>query len=276
MSPASSSRGPTRSRTPSQPACRRRPALRADVHDPCAGRTIDTVLALGAGRGAHARGAGPLERRAHVPGPARVADVHTLRRLLAARASATRWSTRFPPACETRCRSCAGISWIRNELVRKSPPGRLAVSQAIADEDQYTSGGFRLCAGWSHNPVEAAAVSPTWRGPPADVRIPRAARRGQGSPHPPRRVRPGRPPRVWLVFVGRRPSWQCGTRDPGSSRRAGWTGSARRRCSTTSTVSSCRRSASTRRPWSSTKRGDGGSRLIRRRDRRHPRAARAG
>ena len=61
-----------------------------------------------------------------------VAHVHTLHDywLLCQRNSMVHRDGR---ACETRCRSCVAISWIRNESVRRSPPGVvLAVSQAIA------------------------------------------------------------------------------------------------------------------------------------------------
>ncbi|MGZ4803566.1 MAG: glycosyltransferase, partial [Acidimicrobiia bacterium] len=59
------------------------------------------------------------------------------------------------------CRSCTGISWIRNEAVRRSPPGVvLAVSQAIANEhDQlrWLESRMRVL----YNPVEIVSGART-------------------------------------------------------------------------------------------------------------------
>jgi glycosyltransferase involved in cell wall biosynthesis len=87
------------------------------------------------------------------PGRRGVAHVHTLHDywLLCQRNSMVHRDGR---ACEPRCRSCVGISWIRNEAIRRSPPEvLLAVSRAIAAEHEqlaWTRSRLRVV----YNPVE--------------------------------------------------------------------------------------------------------------------------
>jgi glycosyltransferase involved in cell wall biosynthesis len=64
-------------------------------------------------------------------------------------------------ACSSRCRSCAAISWVRNESIRRAPPGViLAVSRAIAGEHEHLpwmAGRLRVV----YNPVEVVTGART-------------------------------------------------------------------------------------------------------------------
>ena len=155
-----------------------------------------------------------------------VAHVHTLHDywLLCQRNSMVHRDGR---SCEPRCRSCVGISWIRNEAIRRSPPGVvLAVSQAIAAEHEQIrlgraapAGALQPGRGRRRLPRPAARRRPT-----ADVRVPRPARprQGRGNDARARSLAPGFRTRGWSSpVVGRsRPTVRDG-RAVGRRRRLG-------------------------------------------------------
>lgn len=142
---------------PSQPARRRMLFHALDLYNPRARRGLDHVLDDLEPDVVHTHAVQGLSSvaltRAHRHG---VAHVHTLHDywLLCQRNSMVHRDGR---ACETRCRSCVAISWLRNESVRRSPPDVvLAVSHAIAHEHEqldWLAGRLRVL----YNPVEIAA-----------------------------------------------------------------------------------------------------------------------
>jgi len=155
--------------TPTQPARRRLLFHAVDVYNPRARRTFDAVLDDFRPDVVHTHAVQGLSSVALTrPGQRGVAHVHTLHDywLLCQRNSMVHRDGR---SCEPRCRSCVGISWIRNEAIRRSPPGVvLAVSKAIAAEhEQLAWAAPRLRV--LYNPVE---IIPTRRIVP----------RGDGTP----------------------------------------------------------------------------------------------
>ncbi|MGZ4689811.1 MAG: glycosyltransferase family 4 protein [Acidimicrobiia bacterium] len=147
--------------TPTQPAHRRLLFHAVDVYNPRVGRALDAVIDELAPDVVHTHAVQGLSSVALTrPSRRGVAHVHTLHDywLLCQRNSMVHRDGR---ACETRCRSCTGISWIRNEAVRRSPPGVvLAVSQAIANEhDQlrWLESRMRVL----YNPVEIVSGART-------------------------------------------------------------------------------------------------------------------
>ncbi len=155
--------------TPSQPAAKRVLFHAVDLHNPRAGRAIDRVLDDFRPDVVHTNAVQGLSSVA-LTRPTRrgVAHVHTLHDywLLCQRNSMVHRDGR---ECEPRCRSCAGISWIRNEAVRRAPPGVvLAVSHAIASEHErlaWTQPRMRVL----YNPVEIVAggrIAPRGSGRP--------------------------------------------------------------------------------------------------------------
>ena len=213
--------------TPAQPTYKRLAFHAVDLYNPTRrARARRGARRAGTRRRAHECGAGPLERRAHPAGPTRgVAHVHTLHDywLLCQRNSMVHRDGR---QCEPRCRSCVGISWIRNEAIRRSPPGVvLAVSQAIAAEHEqlaWTQSRMRVL----YNPVEIVAGSRvTPRG--AAVHSRSASSGGSGSTRASarcsRRSRRG----AWVTRsswsrVGARSKRTCARAGPGPSIAAGW------------------------------------------------------
>ena len=167
-----------------------------DLYNPRAGRDARPVLDdLPSRRRAHERGAGAVERRAHLARPTRRRRTSTRSTTTGCCASATRWCTATVGSATPRCRSCVGISWIRNEALRHSPPGVvLAVSHAIAAEHEQTGVDAVSDCGCSTTRSRSSRVDGHARGAgaAAHVRIPRPARHGQGHPHAARGVRPGR------------------------------------------------------------------------------------
>jgi glycosyltransferase involved in cell wall biosynthesis len=123
--------------TPTQPARRRLLFHVVDVYNPRARRTLDAVLDDVRPDVVHTNAVQGLSSVALTrPAQRGVAHVHTLHDywLLCQRNSMVHRDGR---TCEPRCRSCVGISWIRNEAIRRSPPGVvLAVSKAIASEHE--------------------------------------------------------------------------------------------------------------------------------------------
>jgi glycosyltransferase involved in cell wall biosynthesis len=145
--------------TPAQPARRRLLFHAVDIYNPRAARTFDAVLDEFQPDAVHTHAVQGLSSVALTrPGRRGVAHVHTLHDywLLCQRNSMVHRDGRN---CEPRCRSCRGISLIRNEAVRRSPPGVvLAVSRAIAAEhEQLTWMAPRLQV--LYNPVEVVAGS---------------------------------------------------------------------------------------------------------------------
>jgi glycosyltransferase involved in cell wall biosynthesis len=155
--------------TPTQPARRRLLFHAVDVYNPRARRTFDAVLDDFQPDVVHTHAVQGLSSIALTrPAQRGVAHVHTLHDywLLCQRNSMVHRDGRV---CEPRCRSCVGISWIRNEAIRRSPPGVvLAVSQAIASEHEQLAWVVpRLQV--LYNPVEIVAGS-------------RSLPRGEGRP----------------------------------------------------------------------------------------------
>jgi glycosyltransferase involved in cell wall biosynthesis len=154
---------------PTQPARRRALFHAADVYNPRARRALDQVLVELRPDVVHTHAVQGLSAvaltRAHHHG---VAHVHTLHDywLLCQRNSMVHRDGR---ACEERCRSCSALSWIRNEMVHRSPPNIvLAVSRAIAAEHaplDWVASRVRVL----YNPVEMVIGS-------------RAAPPGEGRP----------------------------------------------------------------------------------------------
>ncbi len=144
---------------PEQPAARRLLFHAIDMYNPRAGRALDSVLDELAPDVVHTHAVQGLSSLA-LTRPARrgVAHVHTLHDywLLCQRNSMVHRDGR---RCEPRCRSCVGISWLRNESVGRAPPEVvLAVSQAIAREHEQLSWivpRLRVV----YNPVEVVAGS---------------------------------------------------------------------------------------------------------------------
>src|SRR5664279_6507415 len=141
----------------SQPAARRLLFHGIDVYNPRAGRAIDAVIEELAPDVVHTNAVQGLSSVALTrPSRRGIAHVHTLHDywLLCQRNSMVHRDGR---ECDPRCRSCVGISWIRNEAIRRSPPGVvLAVSRAIADEHEqlaWTRSRMRVL----YNPVEIVA-----------------------------------------------------------------------------------------------------------------------
>ena len=137
-----------------QPARRRMLFHGLDVYNRRARRDLDQVITDLAPDVVHTHAVQGLSSVAlTAAGRHGIAHVHTLHDywLLCQRNSMVHRDGR---ACETRCRSCTAISWIRNESIRRSPPGVvLAVSQAIAHEhEQLEWIGDRLRV--VYNPVE--------------------------------------------------------------------------------------------------------------------------
>ena len=141
-----------------QPAARRLLFHGVDVYNPRAGRALDAVIDELAPDVVHTHAVQGLSSVALTrPSRRGVAHVHTLHDywLLCQRNSMVHRDGR---ACETRCRSCAGISWIRNEAVRRSLPGVvLAVSQAIANEHRQALPWIAERLRVLYNPVEIVA-----------------------------------------------------------------------------------------------------------------------
>lgn len=144
-----------------QPAHRRLLFHAVDVYNPRAGRALDAAIDELAPDVVHSHAVQGLSSVALTrPGRRGVAHVHTLHDywLLCQRNSMVHRDGR---ACETRCRSCTGISWLRNESVQRSPPGVvLAVSQAIAKEHEHLAWlapRMRVL----YNPVEVVAGTRT-------------------------------------------------------------------------------------------------------------------
>lgn len=145
--------------TPSQPAHRRLLFHAVDVYNPRARHTFDAVLEDFQPDVVHTNAVQGLSSVALTrPSQRGVAHVHTLHDywLLCQRNSMVHRDGRN---CEPRCKSCVGISWIRNEAIRRSPPGVvLAVSRAIASEhEQLAWAAPRLEV--LYNPVEVVAGS---------------------------------------------------------------------------------------------------------------------
>jgi glycosyltransferase involved in cell wall biosynthesis len=132
-----------------------------DIYNPRARRGLDYVLDALAPDVVHTHAVQGLSSvaltRARRHG---IAHVHTLHDywLLCQRNSMVHRDGR---ACESRCRSCVAISWLRNEAIRRSPPGVvLAVSHAIAHEHEqldWLAGRLRVL----YNPVEIPHVPAT-------------------------------------------------------------------------------------------------------------------
>ncbi len=145
----------------SQGAAKRMLFHAVDVYNPRAGRTLDAVLDELRPDVVHTNAVQGMSSVALTqPGKHGIAHVHTLHDywLLCQRNSMVHRDGR---PCETRCRSCLGISWIRNQAVRRHPPGVvLAVSQAIANEhEQLGWVGPRMRV--LYNPVEIVAGNRT-------------------------------------------------------------------------------------------------------------------
>jgi glycosyltransferase involved in cell wall biosynthesis len=149
--------------TPAQPTYKRLAFHAVDLYNPRAGRALDAVLDELKPDVVHTNAVQGLSSVALTrPGRRGVAHVHTLHDywLLCQRNSMVHRDGR---RCDPRCRSCVGISWIRNAAIRRSPPGAvLAVSRAIAEEHEqlgWTKSRMRVL----YNPVEivtGARVSP--------------------------------------------------------------------------------------------------------------------
>jgi glycosyltransferase involved in cell wall biosynthesis len=141
----------------SQSAAKRMLFHAVDVYNPRAGRTLDAVLEDLRPDVVHTNAVQGMSSVA-LTRPSRhgIAHVHTLHDywLLCQRNSMVHRDGR---PCETRCRSCLGISWIRNEAIRRAPPGVvLAVSRAIAHEHEqlpWIASRMRVL----YNPVEIVA-----------------------------------------------------------------------------------------------------------------------
>jgi glycosyltransferase involved in cell wall biosynthesis len=141
----------------------------ADLHQPRTRTTLDRVLADFAPDVVHSHVVQGMSTVA-MTRPARrgFAHVHTIHDywLLCQRNSMVQ---RDGTACDVRCRSCASISWVRNEAIRRAPPEvLLAVSNAVAREHEvlgWTHGRTRVV----YNPVE-------------EVHRPRPAAPGAGRP----------------------------------------------------------------------------------------------
>lgn len=145
--------------TPTQPARRRLLFHAVDVYNPRTGNALDAVLEELRPDVVHTHAVQGLSSVALTrPGRRGVAHVHTLHDywLLCQRNSMVH---RDGTSCEPRCRSCVGISWIRNEAIRRSPPGVvLAVSKAIgAEHEQLAWVAPRLRV--LYNPVEVVTGS---------------------------------------------------------------------------------------------------------------------
>jgi glycogen(starch) synthase len=126
--------------TPAQPAARRMLFHAIDMYNPRARRALDSVLEELAPDVVHTHAVQGLSSLALTrPGRRGVAHVHTLHDywLLCQRNSMVHRDGRM---CAPRCRSCVGISWLRNESVGRAPPEVvLAVSRAIANEHRQLS-----------------------------------------------------------------------------------------------------------------------------------------
>jgi glycosyltransferase involved in cell wall biosynthesis len=154
---------------PSQPAPRKLLFHAVDLYNPRAKHRLDAVLDEVAPDVVHTHVVQGLSTVA-LTRPARrgIAHVHTLHDywLLCQRNSMVQ---RDGTVCGTRCRSCVAISRLRDEAVRRSPPGVvLAVSQAIAREHEvlpWVAARLRV----QYNPVELVTTS-------------RALPRGDGDP----------------------------------------------------------------------------------------------
>jgi glycosyltransferase involved in cell wall biosynthesis len=150
---------------PSQPAARRLLFHAIDLYNPRAKHALDAVLDEVRPDVVHTHVVQGLSTVALTrPSRRGIAHGHTLHDywLLCQRNSMVQRDGR---ACETRCRSCLAISRLRDEAVRRSPPGVvLAVSQAIAREhEQLAWVASRLRV--QYNPVEVVTTSrPTPRG----------------------------------------------------------------------------------------------------------------
>jgi glycosyltransferase involved in cell wall biosynthesis len=147
--------------SPSQPAARRLLFHAVDLYNPRALTALDAVIDDLAPDVVHSHAVQGLSSVALTePTKRGIAHVHTLHDywLLCQRNSMVHRDGR---SCEPRCRSCVGISWIRNQAVRKAPPGVvLAVSQAIAREHEqigWVAPRLRVL----YNPVEIVAGSRT-------------------------------------------------------------------------------------------------------------------
>ena len=146
---------------PSQPAARRLLFHTIDLYNPRAKRGLDAVLDEVQPDVVHSHVVQGLSTVALTrPSRRGIAHVHTLHDywLLCQRNSMVQ---RDGQACDTRCRSCVAISRIRDEAVRRSPPGVvLAVSQAIAREhEQLAWVAARLRV--QYNPVEVVNTGRT-------------------------------------------------------------------------------------------------------------------
>jgi glycosyltransferase involved in cell wall biosynthesis len=153
---------------PAQPAHRRARFHAVDVFNPRARRDLDRVLDELRPDVVHTHAVQGLSSAALTRASRRgIAHVHTLHDywLLCQRNSMVRRDGR---ACTTRCGSCRTISWLRNESVRRTPPGVvLAVSRAIAGQHEripWIADRMRVV----YNPVEV--VTGTRRSPPGDGR----------------------------------------------------------------------------------------------------------
>jgi glycosyltransferase involved in cell wall biosynthesis len=149
---------------PSQPAARRLLFHAVDLYNPRAKRALDAVLDEIRPDVVHTHVVQGLSTIALTrPSRRGIAHVHTLHDywLLCQRNSMVQ---RDGTVCETRCRSCVAISRLRDEAVRRSPPGVvLAVSQAIAREHEqlaWVASRMRV----QYNPVEVV---------PSDRTVPR-------------------------------------------------------------------------------------------------------
>jgi glycosyltransferase involved in cell wall biosynthesis len=146
---------------PSQPAARRLLFHAVDLYNPRAKHALDAVLDEVRPDVVHTHVVQGLSTVALTrPSRRGIAHVHTLHDywLLCQRNSMVQRDGR---ACETRCRSCVAISRLRDEAIRRSPPGVvLAVSQAIAREhEQLAWVAARLRV--QYNPVEVVESTRT-------------------------------------------------------------------------------------------------------------------
>jgi glycosyltransferase involved in cell wall biosynthesis len=146
---------------PQQPAARRLLFHGIDLYNPRAKRGLDAVLDELQPDVVHSHAVQGLSTVALTrPSRRGIAHVHTLHDywLLCQRNSMVQ---RDGQSCDTRCRSCVAISRLRDEVVRRSPPGVvLAVSQAIAREhEQLAWVAARLRV--QYNPVEVVETERT-------------------------------------------------------------------------------------------------------------------
>jgi glycosyltransferase involved in cell wall biosynthesis len=146
---------------PSQPAARRALFHAVDLYNPRAKHAFDAVLDEVRPDVVHSHVVQGLSTVVLTrPSRRGIAHVHTLHDywLLCQRNSMVHRDGR---ACETRCRSCVAISRLRDEAVRRSPPGVvLAVSQAIAREHEqlaWIASRMRV----QYNPVEVVTTART-------------------------------------------------------------------------------------------------------------------